>query len=500
MLFCLLLLWFQNPTAAAKEHASRGLELTKSGQLQSAEAELREAVRLVPSDAFSLALLGVVLGRQQKLTEADIYLERALKVDPADITSRFNLAVNQFRLGKLAESKSNLERVLKDQPGTPPAILVLGTVLERLGDYERAAGLLETVPDLVRRQPESVAVLARSYCRTGRREKEREALDWLAPAGPQAVFLGGKTAAQCGDFEYAQKLFRSIHSTFPDKAALTYEIALVDYNTGQFGEARTALQPLIAAGTRDAKIFNLLSWCYHREKRPDDAVAAMKQAIALEPAAEINYDHLAQILMEEGNFTGAYETAKQAIALAPGSASAYKLRGHTESRLGFFKQALESYIQAEKLGSEDADLLLGLGSVQQKLFQPAAAAATFERGIARYSSDAQLYQAYGRMLLGPGPKRDQAAESRAVTLLKKALSLDHSLPDAHYDLGNFLLESDKAADALPHLEAAAKLDPASGRIHLALANCYRRLGRSGDAQHEFELFKKLGKQEGREAN
>src|SRR5579864_3021659 len=417
MVFCLLLLWLQAPPAPSQEHAKRGFELSQKGDLKSAEAELREAVRLAPNDEFSLSLFGVVLGRQQKLDEADVYLERALKIDPGDVNSRFNLAVNQFRLGQPLQAKANLERIVKAKPDTKPAVVLLGTVLEKLEDYQRAASLLESVADLVRQQPAWIATLARCYYRMDRREKARATLDWLPPAGPEAVFLGGETAAQSGDLEMAERLLASIQSTYPDKAGLGYELAMVQYNAKHFAASQSTLQQLIAAGAREPKVFNLESWCYHRLNRLTDAVAAMQQAIDLEPAVETNYDHLAQILFEGGRYTDAYVVVRKAVDLAPNSAQAYKLKGHIEARLGLFKQALESYERAIKLNTADPDTLLGLGLVQQKLFQLAEAAATFEKGIAQFPRHAQFYQAYGRMLLEPGTGRDSAAESRAVSLL-----------------------------------------------------------------------------------
>jgi len=57
---------------------------------------------------------------------------------------------------------------------------------------------------------------------------------------------------------------------------------------------------------------------------------------------------------------------------------------------------------------------------------------------------------------------------------------------------------EKAAEALPHLKAAAKLDPRSSKIHLSLANAYRRLGRNEESASELQLFKKLEAQEERD--
>jgi tetratricopeptide (TPR) repeat protein len=460
MFFCLLLLWLQDPSALAHEDIKKGLELSQKGDL----------------------------------TSANVHLERALKLEPDDVEARYYLAVNQYRLEQFALAKTNLERILRARPEMRPATLLLGAVLEKLGDYRRAIPLLESVTDLVRQQPEWIAILARCYYHTDIVKKGRETLDWLRTAGPAAVFLGAETAAQSGDLETAEKLFASIRSTFPDRAQLGYELAMVQYQAKHFPESQVTLQALIATGTRDAKVYNLLSWCHHRQNRLPEAVAAMKTAIDLDPAAETNYDHLAQILIEEGRYADATEAAEKALVVAPKSSAAYLLRGRAETGIGNFKLALHSYARAAELDPANAGALLNLALVREKLFQFREAAGSFEKGIARFPKNSQFYEAYGRMLLDNGSDAGSdggSNEARAVSLLERALTLDNQLAGAHYELGKYLLGKDKVQPALAHLEAAAKLDPRDSRAALALAGAYRRLGRNAEAREQLRKFKEL---------
>src|SRR4029077_12594677 len=180
--FCLLLLWLQNPATLAHQDIKRGLELSQKGDLQSAK----------------------------------LCLEKGLKLDPNDVEARYYLAVNQYRLGQYAPAKAALESILRAKPEMRPATLLLGAVLEKLDDYRPAIRLLESVADLVRQQPEWIAILARCYYHTDLLDKGRETLNWLQTAGPAAIFLGAETAAQCGDLGTAERLFLSIRSTYPD--------------------------------------------------------------------------------------------------------------------------------------------------------------------------------------------------------------------------------------------------------------------------------------------
>jgi hypothetical protein len=53
------------------------------------------------------------------------------------------------------------------------------------------------------------------------------------------------------------------------------------------------------------------------------------------------------------------------------------------------------------------------------------------------------------------------------------------------------MKLDRHAEALKDLEAAEKADPAEASTHFLLAQTYRALGRTQEAQAEMKLFSKL---------
>ena len=75
-------------SAKAQLHAEKGLRAAESGDLESAEAELRQAVGLSPVDPFYLGSLGVILGRRQKLDESNVFFQRALQNNPDESSLR----------------------------------------------------------------------------------------------------------------------------------------------------------------------------------------------------------------------------------------------------------------------------------------------------------------------------------------------------------------------------------------------------------------------------
>jgi len=480
-------------TVAARQHLKRGYELAEKGDLKPAEAELRQAIRVAPNYAAAVAFLGAILFRQGNLGEANSYFERALRLDPADLGTRYNLALSQTRLGEDIPAKTNLEWILKAKPGHPQARLLLGTVLERRGEDARAVELLESAPDLLRQAPDAIMSLARCYYRADKDEKAHQTLELLLghPAGPEATFAGARTAAQAGDLNTAERLFESIRSSYPDQVTLEYELALAQYNAGRFADSRSQLLKTINSGARDTRLVRLLAWTYQRENRTEEAARTMMQAVELDPSAEAGYTEFGMLLLEQGRYTQAYDVAAKALERMPNSAAAYRVKGLAEGYLQSLRQALKSFTRAVELDPGDAEALLLVGQAEANLWMIPEATATLQKGIARFPRNARFHETYGRMLLQPSAQPDAEAETRARALLEKALALDSSLPDTHHELGKLLLRQGNAVEALPHLEAAAKLKPKDGKYLLTLANVYRELEREDDYRNALEAYRTL---------
>jgi tetratricopeptide (TPR) repeat protein len=483
----------QEEASLAKGHAERGMQLAQTGDLKKAEAELRRAVELAPNEPRHLADLGGVLVMQHRLEEANTCFERSLKLDPNNLDIRRNLGANRWQLGDLEGAQKSLEGVLRVKPGDKPTILLLGMVAENRKDYVGAARLLESVPELVVQRSESVAALARSYYNTQQREKARKTLKGLLdrPSDSNGIFLAGQVAADANDSETAERLFRFIESTFPDKSLLGYSLAQVQYHANLFSKSRSTLLDLIERGYETSDIYNLLGWCYLKLDQRRQSVRAFDQAIDLEPSKESNYLDLGLILTDSNLLTVALAVANKALERIPGSYRAYILKGLVETKQGDYNNAVKSYSRALELNPKAQEANRGLAKAQLKAGWDQQAMATFERGIKRFPRDALHYQEYALMLLKSADTGDAAAEARGLGLLQMALAIDGSLTESHYQLGNRALSKGQMKQALEQLEIAANLDPQSAKVHYALARTYRRLGREDEALKESQLHAKL---------
>ncbi len=510
VLSCELLLWAgmwppasaqvatPGPRGQAAAHAERGFDYARAGQLDKAEAELRQAEELDPSDPEVLAALGTILAQEHKLDESTELFKRALRMNSSNLTTRRYLAANLWQLHRYPEAKENLQIILQRKPDDKGAQLLLGMVSENMGDYATAARMLAAVPDEVREQPEALAALARSYYHLRQTEKARGTLAQLAahPAGPPAALLGAQIADEMQDYPTAEKLLTSIPAGFLNQPHAQYTVALVEYHGGHFDQCQTVLETLIASGNKNAAILNLLGWCHQKQGRSQEALQALEEAVALAPAEEASYLDLAKILLAQQAIPSALRAANRAVDVFPNSSAAFELQGLVEARMGQFTDAVRSYTRAVELDRSRPEPTLGLAQAQFAAGMRKDAAANFETGIKRFPRDARFKAQYAAVLLKQSETGDVALEAKAEQLLRSALTLDPSLSDAHYHLGNLALNKDRIAEAQQHLEQSVKLDGQNAAAHFALSRVYRRLGRRPDAAHQMELYESLERESG----
>ena len=449
-------------SGAAQEHADKALEFAHRGDLKSAESELRKAVELSPRDADLLTSLGGILGMEGNLREANTYLARAVQANPQDAAARRNLAANEWQLGRLKEAHANLDLLLRANPRDKLAIYLLGMVAEKEKAYARSIKLLESVPDVTAQQPESCVALASGYYHTGRAENARAALQHLlsAPSNPHTAFLGGRVAEDAQDYPMAESLFRSVRATYPDHAAVEFEIALVEYRAGHETESE---KTLLEAG---------------------NANQLTKEGYVL-----------LCTMLTEGSDLRALQAATRGVNAFPDFTELLDVKGSIELRLRYYNDAAASYGKSAAL-KETAGAMRGLGVAQWKTGFHERAAKTFERAMRQFPRDAQSYEAYGTLLLEDGAPENKP---RAIDLLHRALALNDSAVEARYQLANVELESGNAQQALEYLEKAVQLAPKDSRVHFALSRAYRRLNRGADAGKETEIYQKLKAAEQHEA-
>ncbi|HEX6849997.1 MAG TPA: tetratricopeptide repeat protein [Candidatus Polarisedimenticolaceae bacterium] len=157
-------------TLAAPEDAEArfrlGSFLEREGRFTAAESELREAIRLAPTDPEALNYLGYsLIDRNERVEEGLALVRRALAVDPHNGGFLDSLGWGLFRLGRAAEAREPMERAAAEFPFDATVLDHLGDVYRKLGEVGKARDAwkraLESRPDdpaPIRKKLDSVRV------------------------------------------------------------------------------------------------------------------------------------------------------------------------------------------------------------------------------------------------------------------------------------------------------------------------------------------------------
>jgi len=191
-------------------------------------------------------------------------------------------------------------------------------------------------------------------------------------------------------------------------------------------------------------------------------------------------------------FPAALEVARKATVTFPRSGAVFRMKGAVEVKMSLFTDAVRSYSRAVALEPTSLDAKIGLASAQWSAGMRAEARLAFEELLKQHAGAAVVYEMYGTLLLAGDSGLD--TDARARSLLNKALVLDGSRPEPHYQLGVLDLKEntpEALRQAREQLEAAARLGRNDSTTHYNLARVYRRLELTEEAAKEMRLYEQL---------
>jgi tetratricopeptide (TPR) repeat protein len=171
-----------------------------------------------------------------------------------------------------------------------------------------------------------------------------------------------------------------------------------------------------------------------------------------------------------------------------GLGSAWYLRGS-------YEQAADKLCDASDLepGNESPHVFLG-----RLVSAESSSTARVRNTLKRYASlrpkDANANYLYALALWKPANLHDPQLTSQVEWLLKNATRLDPNFTPGYLQLGIVYGEKQDFPMALVALKKAAALDPKSEQAHYRLAQIYRHLGQSENAQREMQAYQQSARE------
>jgi len=268
-----------------------GIALTDADKNASVIA-LREAVEHGAGNADAHYNLGLALATDGEDIAAVEEFNRVLELSPKHASALRAMGVTLLHQGKLAESSAALRRALEAAPNDAEAANNLGAVQLRLKDVQGAVETLERAVQLNPNLIKAHASLAQAYQRAGRTVEAQRESERLATLTAEQRNRG--------------------------RAMVLVDSAEQQTKAGRTAQALSTLHQAIEAspGFADAH-FQLGRLIRDSEGNPDDAIAAFRRVLRLDPERTEAHYEIGVTLERSGRKADALEEYRIAVEMAP---------------------------------------------------------------------------------------------------------------------------------------------------------------------------------------
>ena len=267
------------------------------------------------------------------------------------------------------------------------------------------------------------------------------------PKMASAAALLGISFYEAGDYGKARaRLEAALRSNPKDNNA---ELFLANdlIKLGELQSAARHLEELARREPNDQEVFYLLGEVYMQLSEK-----ALTRLNTIDPNSVYVHEMSGEIMESMKNYDGAVVEYKKAIEMAPQQPGTHYKLGNTYWLLGEWDAAVKE-LQTELVNDPancKAQAQIANVFIEQRM--------NFEEGLAS---------------------------------VDKALATCPGLTQGRIDRGRALLKLNRNDEAAQELEAAERSNPDDASAHFFLAQAYRALGRSREAQAEMQLFSQL---------
>ncbi len=318
---------------------------------------------------------------------------------------------------------------------------------------------------------------------------------------------------------------------------------------GDLAGAAANYESLLQIAPRLAPAYNNLGSLYLRQREYKKAAAVLEKGLKIDPKMSSASALLGMALYEMADYTGAERSLESALRANPKDNNAELFLANDLIKLGEFQRAADHLRQLSQRQPESQEVLYLLGKVHMKLSEEALSKLTaldpnsvwvheisgevmesmknYDGALLEYKKAVEvapqqaathyhLGNAYWSLNMWDAATEQFRAElandpsncmaqwkigniileqhgdsTQALAEVQKALDVCPDLMGARVDRARALIKLERHAEAVKDLEAAVKADPGESSTHFLLAQAYRALGRTQDAQAEMKVFSKL---------
>ncbi len=296
----------------------------------------------------------------------------------------------------------------------------------------------------------------------GRTDEARAALEQSASLDPalfDAAYMLGTLARAEGSGTAAVRHFRQALALQPDSEMVLRDLCLALVQGGDAEGARQTAEQGITRHPQLPDFHFLLGNILAGLKKPEDAVASYRRALALMPDYPEAHCNMALTLQALGRNDEAMASYRQAIAMRPAYSQALCGLAGMLTDTGGYQEAARLCREALAANVDDPEAHNNLGNALLAMGRNEDAASHYRRAIALNEAQAQPHNNLGLALIA------MEKPELAVPSIRRALEIDPDYASAHNNLGNALQKINLLEEAVVHYERAVALQPDFAKAH-----------------------------------
>ena len=308
-----------------------------------------------------------------------------------------------------------------------------------------------------------------------------EALLQIAPRLAPAYNNLGSLYVRQREYRKAANVLEKGLRVDPKMSSASALLGIALYELGDYAAAKRNLESALRADPKDTNAELLLANGLIKLGEFQSAADHLRRLSERLPENQEIWYLLGKVHMKLSE-----EALSKLTNLDPNSVWVHEISGEVMESMKNYDGALLEYKKAVEVAPQQAGTHYHLGNAYWSLNMWDAATEQFRAELANDPSNCMAQWKIGNIIL-----EEHGDSAGALAEIQKALDACPDLMSARVDRARALIKLERHSEAVSDLEAAVKADPAESLTHFLLAQAYRALGRTQEAQAEMKVFSKL---------
>lgn len=338
------------------------------------------------------------------------------------------------RQGDIEGALRAYRQALALAPRHPPALNLMGAGLLQLGRAHEAVPYLESAARGQRGDPHVLGNLGQAYLAVERHADAADAFRKASRIAPRSVqFHVGVAAAIAleGRLADAETLLTRLGARFPDAPLVWLNLGNVLRDARRFDEAIAAYRKALTLDPALTDARNSIGSALHSQLRFAEAEREYRACIAADPDNLLPRYNLASVTMDLGRFAEAEAVSREIVARAPALPEAHRLLGTALGHQGRLLDALACYRQAAVIAADDPQTAQTYGTALMEAGRPEAGLRWLAHAATLSPGSISVKQVTSGALLAHGCLQDgwtdYACRPAAIELREQHRTLDLAL-------------------------------------------------------------------------